>query len=208
MEEHMMRILILLISFIQLAGAASEEDLLRLKAELLAKKTFIMNTTLVGIDPKTCEPSENSAILLKQLKMARKGVLTHCPAAVAPKLAEIENSLKEVNQGNFVAVPTLPIPFSAGIETASGSGPVKEVPFSAGESRETVAFIEETTSEVSSEFQSVDHSGLSLEERKRIRSYYEETKERYIPTEEDNLFTILSKAYVRNFKRILTPAEK
>lgn len=53
-----------------------------------------------------------------------------------------------------------------------------------------------------------DATGMSDEEKDRLAANYDRTKTKYQPTEEDSLFQVVSKTYVRNLDKILTRKKK
>lgn len=181
--------------------AVSEELLLTREAELLIEKTYITNTALIDIDPVTCKPSENSSLMLKNLKASRKGILTHCKSAIADKLSAIEEDLKQVNQGVL-------LPRKSSLQFSNA--PQLAQPPRRLESETVLTAMPEVMDSIpmsteSSNSAQTDHTGLSQEERDRIKSYYDSSRRDYNPKEDDGLFTILSKAYIRNLNRIFSP---
>ncbi|MFY7994241.1 MAG: hypothetical protein ACOVP4_13170 [Bacteriovoracaceae bacterium] len=53
-----------------------------------------------------------------------------------------------------------------------------------------------------------DPTGMSDEEKDRLMANYERTKSQYNPNENDSLFKVVSKAYVRNLEKVLTKKKK
>ena len=53
-----------------------------------------------------------------------------------------------------------------------------------------------------------DPTGMSDEEKDRLMANYERTKSKYSPNENDSLFNVVSKAYVRNLDKVLTKKKK
>lgn len=53
-----------------------------------------------------------------------------------------------------------------------------------------------------------DPTGMSDEEKDRLMANYERTKSQYSPNENDSLFKVVSKAYVRNLEKVLTKKKK
>lgn len=53
-----------------------------------------------------------------------------------------------------------------------------------------------------------DPTGMSDEEKDRLMANYERTKSQYNPNDDDSLFKVVSKAYVRNLEKVLTKKKK
>ncbi len=53
-----------------------------------------------------------------------------------------------------------------------------------------------------------DPTGMSDEEKDRLLANYQRTKSQYDPKEDDSLFKVVSKAYVRNLEKVLTKKKK
>lgn len=181
-------------------AAVDEEILLIQKASLLAKRTHISNISLVGLDPVNCKPSDDHKLLLKQMKDLNTGPLKHCPEVVSEKLKEIDEQLKQIDQG--VLPPASPL------QIASISNPL-----STEKERETPAleYVTERSDReptIPVKSHTPDSTGLSDEQRDYLFSEYNRNSHNYRPTEEDDLFDILSKAYIRNYDKVMKRQDK
>lgn len=178
-------------------GSVDEEALLRRKAALVAKKVHVKNLNLIGVDPTTCKNTDNSKVLLDHIKNLKSSSLNHCPSAVEKFLKPLQEEIAKVDSGELVYAPQ-PIQNSA--RPTPDLPEPSETPeeFYPPEPEEQPLALEVPKSDTL-----VGPTGLTEGDLDRIFSSYERNPREYRPSEEDNLFKILSKAYVRNLNRLI-----
>lgn len=190
---------VILISIWAMPGftAVDEEYILLRKAALVAQKVHYKNVALLGIDPKTCKPTQNKKLMISQLGQVRTGKLIHCPEYLKEKLTSIDEEIKNVEKGVLVYAPlAAPVASSAPVERLQESDPLPEIDQVSQEN------LHEVTMKPGSS--DVDFTGLDGEQRSRILIFQEENRNQYINNDDDNLFNKLSNAYMRNLPKIMT----
>lgn len=176
--------------------AVSEEYSVLRKAALVAQKVHYKNVALLGIDPKTCKPTQNKKLMISQLGQIKTGKLNHCPEYLKEKLAAIDEEIKNVEKGVLVYAPlAAPVASSAPIERLEESDVLPEI--------DQVS--KEDVQEVANKpgLADVDFTGLDGEQRSRILIFQEENRGQYINGDDDNLFRKLSNAYMRNLPKVM-----
>lgn len=176
--------------------AVSEEYSVLRKAALVAQKVHYKNVALLGIDPKTCKPTQNKKLMISQLGQIKTGKLNHCPEYLKEKLAAIDEEIKNVEKGVLVYAPlAAPVASSAPIERLEESDVLPEI--------DQVS--KEDVQEVANKpgLADVDFTGLDGEQRSRILIFQEENRGQYINGDDDNLFRKLSNAYMRNLSKVM-----
>lgn len=187
-------ILIISIPAFALNGPSQEEILLR-KATLVAKKVHLKNLNLIGIDPQTCRPVENSKVFLNQMAEIKKGSLKHCPEYAQEKLRWIEEEIRQVEAGVLIYPKRTPTPIIPNLSVTPEETYINE--------ETSHSETDSSPTQDPSKTVSVDHTGLSEEQKIFLFEAYNQDKERYEPDDLDNLFQIVSKAYVRNLKKVI-----
>lgn len=178
---------------------ARQEEILQRKAVLMAKKVHLRNLNLIGIDPQTCKPVEDSKVFLNQMAQIKKGSLKHCPEYAQEKLRWVDEEIRQVEAGVLI------YPKRASAPVIPSLSPNPEEAFRVEENPPlTVEALDQSSSSADlPETASIDHTGLSEEQKLRIFEFYNQNKERYETDDLDNLFQIVSKAYVRNLRKII-----
>ncbi len=181
------------------SASVDEEALLRAKAALVAKKVHMRNLNLIGVNPSTCKTEESNKLIIGQIKTIKSGALTHCPSVVESVLKPLNDEIAKVDSGVLVYAP-LPIakissPAFPQTPDYDFQDPVKN--------NETKEVFQEASVEPVEPEQPIGPTGLNSEDLDRIFSNYEDNRHAYRPSEEDNLFKILSKAYIRNLNRLI-----
>lgn len=190
---------VLLISMWAIPGftAVDEESILLRKAALVAQKVHYKNVALLGMDPKTCKPTQNKKLMISQLGQIKTGKLNHCPEYLKEKLAAIDEEIKNVEKGVLVYAPLVaPVASSAPMERLEDSDPLPEIEQVSKESSPEVTMRPGKSD--------VDFTGLDGEQRSRILIFQEENREQYTNNDDDNLFNKLSNAYMRNLPKIMS----
>jgi hypothetical protein len=190
--------LFLLMTFIPSTAflAVDEEQILMRQAALEAEKVHVRNVALLGIDPKSCRPTDKPSLMITQIGQIKSGKLNHCPDYLKDKLKAIEDEIQNVKNGVLVYAPVkLPqltaIPAEPSFPENDSPGPL--------EGFETPA----TESVTESDDFETDYTGLSAAQRRRIFIYREKNKAQYVNYEDDDLFLKLSNAYMRNLPKLM-----
>ncbi len=167
------------------AAQFSEEFMLQREAELTAERIHIKNMNLIGVNPKTCKPDDN--VLLGQINQIRNGELNHCPDVIKDKIQVHDDLLTQLKSG------TLTFPKVAALTT---------IPAISSPSTIQDNFVEEKAFDKNPPQTTSSENEDEWNEEDKILSNYESNKKEYRPGEDDGLFKILSKAYVRNLNKI------
>lgn len=192
----MMTAVLILLGSLSVFSAIDEEQILQRKAALVAQKVHMKNMALVGIDPKTCKPTNNKKLIISQLGQIKTGKLNHCPEYLAEKLKAINEEIKNVENGVLVYAPVkMPMANTAPLERFQESLPVPEASDFPADSS-PAAPSEPKVSEV-------DFTGLNEEQRSRILLFQEKNRDKYVNYDDDNLFLKLSNAYMRNLPKVM-----
>ncbi len=183
-------------SFSALAVINDEKILLR-RAVLEAQKIHVRNVALLGVDPKTCKVSDNSSLILTQISQLKTGKLNNCPEYLKEKLKALDEEIQNVEKGILVYAP-LKLPEVSTVPRGRNfeDNPMEPL---------TEVFEATVPEAVSQQGNSVsDHTGLTEEQRRRIFDYYERNKAQYVTYDDDNLFLMLSNAYMRSLPKLMT----
>lgn len=168
--------------------AVDEEMLLQRKATLLLKRSQVKNIHLFGMDPKNCMPTQDQKILVTQLNLISNNSLSHCENKIADKLRPFDEELKNVAEGVLTfkdVAAVIPLEMSSSSDDEPKENVVEERAFEEFEQ----PLAKENTAPLSSE-------------EEKVLSTYESNKNEYEANEDDGLFKIMSKAYVRNLNKI------
>lgn len=183
-------------------SAVDEEALLRRKAALVAKKVHMKNLNLIGVDPASCKQSSKPGIIIEQIKNIKSGNLNHCPTVVDSFLKPLNDEIAKVDSGvlDYGPLPKSIVSVPRGKDAEADLRPEVSRP-DLIETQEPIS-IAEVDRDIP-----IAPTGLSSNDLDRIFNFYEVNQDQYRPSEEDNLFRILSKAYVRNLNRIVPKPE-
>ena len=179
-------------------ASVDEEALLRKKAALVAQKVHMKNLNLIGVNPETCKSTDSDKLIIKQIKKIKSSSLNHCATVVESMLKPLNDELAKVNAGVLVYAP---LPKTAvPLKSFPADEPVMNNPdqnFETSEPREMPLAQDFDPNEL------VGSTGLTVSDVDRIFETYEINQKKYRPSEDDDLFNILSKAYVRNLNRLI-----
>ena len=179
-------------------ASVDEEALLRKKAALVARKVHIKNLNLIGVNPETCKSTDSDKLIIKQIKKIKSSSLNHCATVVESVLRPLNDELAKVNAGVLVYAP---LPKTAvPLKSFPADEPVMNNP---DQNFETSQPKEMPLAQGFDPNELVGSTGLTVSDVDRIFETYEINKKKYRPSEDDDLFNILSKAYVRNLNRLI-----
>lgn len=179
-------------------GNVDEEALLRAKAALVAQKVHLKNLNLIGVNPKTCKTTDEDRLIINQIKTIKSASLSHCPSVLESIIKPLEAEIAKVNSGvlEYAPLPKTTIPMLPVVDDKSDfqDSPVVNI------SRD---YTEGPIAQVNDPEVPLAPTGLTSRDINRIFETYENNPQSYRPSEDDDLFRILSKAYVRNLGRLI-----
>lgn len=179
-------------------ASVDEEVLLRTKAALVAKKIHVRNLNLIGVNPVNCQRQDVKKLYIEQMERLQSKSLNHCASLVDPVLKSFNDDIAKVDAGELVYAPVVQITQNPQtFEEEIGGERADRFPEGLNEDSGS-NFTPIIATDKASHF-----TGLTGEEIDRILRSYEGNRKSYATSDEDNLFDILSKAYVRNLNRLL-----